>query len=263
MRRWDFENIHNLCVRHMEKYIDIHSHILPGIDDGSNGLEMSMEMLHMAAKDGISRIVLTPHNKPWHRNPDCAGIDAEVDRLRGSIQEEGLDLRLYPGNELYYRNGMVEELEEGRAGTLANSHYVLVEFEPSADYDYIRNGVYALLMGGYYPIVAHAERYRNVCSEMSRITELTSMGCFIQINADSIMGGCGFGTKRIARKMLKQRLVHFVATDAHDLKRRKPCLSQCAEYIGKKYGEGISRRLLYENPMCVLHDESIGNWKED
>ena len=131
----------------MEKYIDIHSHILPGVDDGSSSLEMSMEMLHMAAEEGIAGIILTPHNKPWHRHMNCSVIDAEADRLRDRIREEGLDIELYTGSELYYRSGLAEELAEHRAATLANSQYVLVEFEPSADYDYIRNGIYALLMG--------------------------------------------------------------------------------------------------------------------
>ena len=85
----------------MEKYIDIHSHILPGVDDGSANLEMSMEMLHMAAKDGISQIILTPHNKPWHRNMDRAEIDAEVDRLQNRIREEALEIKLHTGSELY------------------------------------------------------------------------------------------------------------------------------------------------------------------
>lgn len=247
----------------MEKYIDIHSHILPGVDDGSANLEMSMEMLHMAAKDGISRIILTPHNKPWHRNIDQAELNEEVNRMQERVQGEGLDIKLYAGSELYYRNGLTEELDEGNAGTLANSHYVLVEFEPSADYDYIRNGVYALLMGGYCPIIAHVERYKNVCSKMDRVVELIRMGCFMQVNAGSIMGNYGFGIRQFVKKMLKQNLLHFVATDAHDLTGRRSCLSECAEYVRKKYGESSMRRLFYDNPMCVLHDEDIGNREED
>lgn len=247
----------------MEKYIDIHSHILPGIDDGSSSMEMSMEMLHMAAEDGISQIILTPHNKPWHRNPDRSGITDRVGQLQNLLREEKSDIRLYTGSELYYRNGLTEELDDGQAGTLANSHYVLVEFEPSSDYDYIRNGVYALLMGGYYPIVAHVERYKSVCSKMARAAELINLGCLIQVNAGSIMGDYGFATRQLTRKLLKQRMIHFVATDAHDLKKRRPCLSGCAEFIRKKYGEDSSRRLFYDNPMCVLHDEYIRNRKED
>lgn len=247
----------------MEAYIDIHCHILPGIDDGSDSLETSLEMLHIAAKNGISQIILTPHNKPWHRNIDHTRMSAKVDQLQARLRQEGLDIRLYMGSELYYRNGLTEELAQGQVETLANSQYVLVEFDPMSDYDYIRSGIYELLMGGYYPIVAHVERYKNVCCKMNRITELIDMGCFMQVNAGSITGQYGISTKQLTKKMLKQDLVHFVATDAHDLNKRQPCLFQCAEYIGKKYGESSRRRLFYNHPMCVLRDEYIRNREED
>lgn len=247
----------------MENYIDIHSHILPGVDDGPADMGMSMEMLHMAARGGISQIILTPHNKPWHKNIDRTEISAEVDRLKERVREEALDINLYAGSELYYRNGLTEELDAGKAGTLADSHYVLVEFDPLADYDYIRNGAYALLMGGYYPIMAHVERYKNVCSKMDRAVELVRLGCFMQANAGSVMGKCGFGTRQLIKKMLKRHLLHFVATDAHDLAGRRPCLSECADYIGRRYGESSRKRLFYDNPMCVLHDEYIEDWKEN
>ena len=219
----------------MENYIDIHTHILPGVDDGAQSPEMSLEMLRMAAGDGIGQIILTPHSKPWHRHRSCAEVASGVARLRELLQEERLDIQLYTGNELFYRSGLLEELEAGQAAALADSHYVLVEFDPAADYDYIRNGVYTLLTGGYYPILAHVERYKNVCTKKTGVAELIEMGCF----------------------MLGQGLVHFIATDAHDLRRRCPCLSACAKYLEKKFGADDSRRLLHDNPGCVLRDEYI------
>lgn len=247
----------------METYIDIHCHILPGIDDGSDSLETSMEMLRIADGDGISQIILTPHDKPWHRKIDHTQIHAKAGQLQDWLCQKGMDIRLHTGSELYYRNGLTEELDQGTALTLANSQYVLVEFDPLADYDYIRGGVYSLLTGGYYPIIAHVERYKNVCCRMNRITELIDMGSFMQVNAGSITGQYGIGTKQLTKKMLKQDLIDFVATDAHDLNKRRACLSQCAEYIGKKYGESSRKRLFYNHPMCVLHDEYLRNRKED
>ena len=241
----------------MKNYIDIHSHVLPAVDDGSANLEMSLEMLRIAVRDGISQMILTPHDKPWHKNRDRSEMDDEIGRLQERVQKEALDIRLYAGSELYYRNGLTEELDAGKAGTLANSHYVLVEFDPLADYDYIRNGVYALLMGGYYPIIAHVERYKNICSKRDRAVDLVRLGCFMQVNAGSIMGRYGFGAKQFVKKMLKQDLIHFVATDAHDLERRGPYLSSCAGYIKKKYGESSAKRLFWDYPMCVLNDEYI------
>lgn len=247
----------------MNTYIDIHCHILPGIDDGSDSMETSLKMLRMAEKDGISQIILTPHNKPWHRNRDHAGMEAKVGQLRERLCREGLGIELYTGGELYYRSGLTEELDQGMAETLAGSRYVLVEFDPAADYDYIRNGVYTLLMGGYYPIAAHVERYKNVCCKIGRIAELIDMGCLMQVNAGSITGQYGIGAKQLTKKMLKQNMIHFVATDAHDTERRPPCLSGCAEYVGRKYGEGSRKRLFYDHPICVLQDEYIRNREED
>lgn len=241
----------------MENYIDIHSHILPGVDDGAGSMEMSLEMLRMADGDGIVGIILTPHSKPWHRRRNCVEIAAEAERLRDKLREEGLLIKLYTGNELYYRSGLTRELEDGLAGTLAGSRYALVEFAPSADFDFIRKGVYELLTGGYRPVLAHAERYKNLCADKKGVAELTAMGCFMQVNAGSVMGRYGFGVMGLTRKMLKQGMVHFIATDAHDRKRRRPCLSECAKYVEKKFGADSSRRLFFDNPLCVLKDEDI------
>ena len=115
----------------MENYIDIHTHILPGVDDGAESPETSLEMLRMAAGDGIGQIILTPHSKPWHRHRSCAEVASGVARLRELLQEERLDIQLYTGNELFYRSGLLEELEAGQAVALADSHYVLVEFDPA------------------------------------------------------------------------------------------------------------------------------------
>ena len=240
----------------MKSYIDIHSHILPGVDDGAKDIETSMQMLRLAAKDGITEMILTPHNKPGHHSKGAVWT-AKTEELRERLAQENIDIKLYAGNELYYRSGLSDEIADGQAYTLAGSRYVLIEFNPLDDYDYIRNGINGVLMDGYYPVLAHAERYQNVCTKKYAVTELIEMGCFIQVNAGSIMGKFGFGTKRFTRKLLKQRQVHFVATDAHDTEKRVPRLSDCAEYVSKKYGRDYVRELFYDNPECILQDTEI------
>lgn len=241
----------------MENLIDIHSHILPGVDDGADSLAMSMRMLKIAADDGISKIVLTPHNKPGHRHIHFSKMASRVEELQEIMAEENIEIELYIGSELYYRSGLSEEIENGMSATLAGSRYVLLEFTPLEDFDYIRNGCYALLTCGYYPVLAHVERYQNVCSKKYGIDELIDMGCYIQVNAGSVMGKAGPKAKRFVRNILKRRQVHFIATDAHDLKKRSPCLSDCANFISKKYGEDYSEKLFCENPMCVIGDKDI------
>lgn len=241
----------------MDQYIDIHSHILPGIDDGSKDFSMSMEMLKAAAESGITQIIVTPHNKPGRHNASPEKIDSLISMLEKAMKKNEISIRLYPGNELYYRSSLTEEIGENRAITLAGADYVLTEFNPMDDYDYIRNGIYSLMAGGYRPILAHAERYLKISGKTDKIEELMKMGCYIQVNAGSVMGSCGLSAKLFTRKLLKNEIVHFVATDAHDMKERSPQIDECAAFIRRKYGEEYMRKLLYENPMRVIRNEYI------
>ena len=241
----------------MDSYIDIHSHILPGIDDGAENFETSMEMLRAAWNDGIREIILTPHNKPSHRNAGPEKINRLMGNLQDKARKEGINIEFHTGNEIYYGSDMTEKLEEGRAFPLAGSAYVLVEFGMGEDIDHIRYGLYEALSHGYRPILAHVERYGRMLMKTNRVEDLVRMGCYIQVNAGSIMGTFGFSAKQFTKKLLAQGLVHFVATDAHDMGKRKPILSDCAGYVSRKYGEGYAERLFYGNPMSVIKDEYI------
>lgn len=241
----------------MEDYIDIHSHVLPGIDDGANNWEISMEMLEIAQKNRIRDMILTPHHKPARHSAGPGKVKALAEQLQELAGQEGISIRLHVGNEIYYSSGAVKELEEGNVCTMAGSRYVLVEFGPADEPDYIRKGVYQLLSAGYCPILAHAERYENICARMGRVEDLVSMGCYIQVNAGSIMGQFGYGAKQTARKLLKKDLVHFVATDAHNTGKRAPVLFECARYLEKKYGEEYKDRLLRGNPLHVIANRYI------
>lgn len=238
-------------------YIDIHSHLLPGIDDGAKDFHTSMEMFRIAEKNGISQMILTPHYKPMHHNASPDGIAKLIEQLNTALMKEKIHMELYVGNELYYSSDIVSLLDEGKACSLANSSYVLVEFGPIDGYEHIRNGIYQMIAGGYRPVLAHAERYDCLRVKPERIRELVGMGCYIQLNAGSILGQSGFGIKRFAKQMLKKQLVHFVATDAHNAKKRAPHLLKCGKYINRKYGWAYARALLYGNPIHVIRNEDI------
>lgn len=241
----------------MTGYIDIHSHLLPKIDDGARDFATSMEMFRIAAKNGITQMILTPHHKPMRHNASPDRIAKMIEQTEAALKKEKIYIQLYAGNELYYHSEVVARLEEEKACTMAGSEYVLLEFGPMDEYDYIRNGIYQVMAGGYRPILAHAERYGCICSQADRVEDLVEMGCYIQLNAGSIMGKFGFSTKQFSKKILKQHLVHFVATDAHDTGKRGPYLSECGKYISRKFGEAYTRELLYENPMHVICNEYI------
>lgn len=241
----------------MEAYIDIHSHILPGLDDGSENLEMSVKMLRLAMQNGIRAIILTPHYKPMRRNPSAETVEKTVEALKDRMREEKIDIRLYVGNEIYYSSEVLLSLQVGEIFTMANSSYLLVEFNPAEDYGYIRDGLYRLMSEGYYPIIAHVERYINLMKKKSRIKELADMGSLIQVNASSITGDSGRQMKKDVKWLLEQGYVHFAATDSHDDRKRTPEMRRAAEYVSKKYGEAYSRQIFYENAEKILRNDYL------
>ena len=241
----------------MDRIFDIHNHILPGVDDGSKDMETSIKMLKIAAKDGITDIILTPHNKPNRRNVYADEMVPMMEALKNRCREEHIDIRFHRGNEIYYRGDVVERIDIGKAATMGDSRYVLLEFGPEDPWDYIKNGTYEILSGGYTPIIAHVERYSHVVKDKDRVGALADMGAYIQINASSLMGEVGYPIKKFCKSLMKDGLVSFIATDAHDEKKRTPKLKDCIKYVSKKYGEPVATRIFLINPTKVLKDEYI------
>ena len=237
--------------------IDIHCHIMPGVDDGSPDVETSLEMLKVAEKNGIEKVILTPHHKPMHHNVSPEHNRTYCKKLQDIAIKAGLNINLYSGNEIYYSDETQRELQEGRICTLAGSDYVLVEFHPTNPYKAIHNGIYQVQAAGFMPIIAHVERYSDIVSHASYVEDLIDMGCYIQVNASSIMGKYGFGISHFSKKLLKNHLVHFVATDAHDATRRAPEIQDCRNYVARKYGDGYSQKIFYDNQMAVLENETL------
>jgi len=241
----------------MDRVFDIHNHILWGVDDGSKDLEMTIRMLRQAQNDGTTDIILTPHNKPNRRNIYTSEICDMIVKLREVCQQEGININFYPGNEIYYRMDVAERIDIGKATTMAGSHYVLLEFSPLDEWSYIRQGVEDMLFRGYYPIIAHVERYMNVVSKMDRVYELCDKGCYLQVNAGSIMGDFGFASKRFTRKLLKENLISFIASDSHEDKSRTPQMGKCIAYVEKKCGEKIARKIFEINPGRIIEDKFL------
>ena len=218
------------------EYIDMHSHILPGLDDGSKNMEMTLAMLRVAVEEGIGTIYTTPHCMPGKGHPTLA--------------------TLKKGTEYYYIEEMSEWMEEGKIITLGDSHCVLVEFEPYAEEKYIRNAVREIMGFGYQPVIAHVERYRNLMErKFAAIQWMREIGALIQVNCASVTGDNGFTTKQNVKSLLKNGLVDFVSTDAHRPEGRAPYIEKCAELLRRKYGDiyaaeltgGNARRFLAHN----------------
>lgn len=238
-------------------YVDLHCHILPGVDDGAKNETISHRMLEMAVADGIGQIVVTPHYKANRHNESKEKIVQLVQEAQQWLDAQGYALKLYTGNEIKYFHGMTNLLKEQKICTLADSFYILLEFTPEDDYSYIRHGVKEALAAGFYPVVAHIERYQTLCSHTEYVEELVDMGAYMQVNAASIEGKLGFVTKHKVLKWIKNGLVHFVASDAHSDENRIPGLSKSAQIVEKKCGSEAVQELFHDNQQKIIENKVI------
>ena len=236
--------------------VDIHSHILPYIDDGAKDMQQTIAMIDMAVEEGIDAIIATPHYE--------IGIEPEVltkyqevyDSVLQYIESQEIPLQLYQGNEIYYSESVPEILQSGDIHTMNGSRYILVEFSPGIEYSSMERAFSRLLYAGYWPILAHTERYMAL-RKVNRVEELIRMGVHIQINTNAITGKEGWQTKRYCHQLLKNRLVHAIGTDAHSSRHRRPQMKECLAQLDKKYGKAYRRRISEENPQSILKGEKI------
>ena len=228
-------------------YVDVHSHILPYMDDGSRDMEETLKMLRIAQSEGITDIIVTPHYKAGRFKGDSRQTAELIEEVYRMMDEEGIGINLYPGHEIFYRSELEDKLDSGELNTMNGSEYVLVEFSPMESFLYIRNAMEELFGIGYHPIIAHVERYECMPKHPEYVRELKKMGCQIQVNAASVTGEVGFGCKRFVHKLLKEGLVDYIGTDAHNADRRKSALKKCAQILYKKYDKDYADALLFGN----------------
>lgn len=234
-------------------YIDIHTHILPSVDDGSQSMDMTIRMLQMALEQGITRMIATPHYIAGENNSSVERLM----ELREKVQEEASklhkDFRIFLGNELYYSDSIIDALKSGKALTLAGSRYILVEFSTKTVYNMIYQGMGNLIRHGYIPILAHTERYECLYKREDLIAELVKQGCYIQINTSSVIGGLFHSTASRSRRLMKLGLVHFIASDCHNEEERKPLMKTTVKALMKSCDDPFIRRML-ENPINILEN---------
>jgi len=231
---------------------DIHCHILPGVDDGSHSMEETRELLRLEYEDGVRTIIVTPHYRVEMFEPELARIYQAFWDTCDEAAALAPDLKLYMGCEFHANMEMVETLKSGGRPTMAGSRYVLTEFRESSPFPYIKERVTALRTGGYRPVIAHAERYECMRNDFDRAEELTQIGARIQINAGSLLGDMGRSVRQYCRELIEEDLVWYVASDAHNLKDRKPNLGKCAGWLERKYGYACAKRLLIDHPEEII-----------
>ena len=234
--------------------VDIHTHLLFGVDDGPDSIEESVEMLKAAKAQGIHTMILTPHYRHGMFVYPNKAIEENFAQL--SRHAERIGVKLHLGTEHHVNSRTIEYIETGRCRTLAGTHYVLAEYKPETEFAYIKNSVQELLRYGYIPIVAHIERYMCMHTTFLKNVELLrELGVMIQVNANAVIGLDGGKIKRFVKKLLKNQYVDFIGSDSHDMKERINNMGKCAEYLYKKYDEAYVDDILEGNAMILLQSE--------
>ena len=241
----------------MSDITDIHCHIIPGVDDGARDMEHSLRMLHIMRDEGIRSVIATYHYHPGHMEADADTVRQRFELLRSAVASDQkiADMKLYMGCEIYYYPSITEWLDSGRIMTLAGSDYILLEFSYSADRRCLEEAISSVRNAGYIPVIGHIERYSALTKDLTGIDELIRRGAYIQINAEAFR--LGLRTRSFVKKLLKEEMVHFLATDAHNTSSRAPHIREAASYVAKRYGEGYLQRLLVDNPAKIIGNEYI------
>lgn len=237
--------------------IDIHCHILPNVDDGSESLEESIEMAKIAESEGITRIVNTSHCHFDFKYKKGNELKLELEKFNQALKEENINIEVLLGNELYYTRDLIERFNELDFFSMNNSKYILMEFSPINFPKNIEDVIYEIKIRGYIPIIAHAERYKQVQEDVNIVLDCIKEGALIQVNASSILGKNGEKAEDTSKKLLDNNMVHFVATDAHSSNRRRPLIKDSYNYILKNYGKEVSEKLFIENPTAVIENRDI------
>jgi len=225
--------------------IDIHSHILYGIDDGSKSLSMTLEMIKNAEKDGTSKLVATPHYCRGYGETEYCEVKNMLCNLKEIVKKEKINVELFHGQEVYYEKNILEFYDEGLIGTINDTMYMLIELPMNKFDSEPLDVIYELRIKGIVPILAHPERYIPFIKEPSKINDFIKEGFLFQVNSGSLTGQFGKQVKKTAQIFIDNNIYNFMGSDAHNDNNRVTGLSRAMKCVeNKKLFEESSNKLL-------------------
>lgn len=233
--------------------IDIHCHLIPSVDDGSQNIETTLKMLEMAASDGIRGIIATPHFIRDRFEVPYGEMKEKINKINRIIEEKGIEIKIYAGQEIMLHKNTIDDLDDGLLGGLNGSEYYLFELNPLKFDKRLTEVIYELTLHGVVPVIAHPERYKYIIENIERINRLIDEGCLFQLNAGSIEGVFGRDVKKCAKKLLKAGVYDFIGSDAHGINNRNTKLKSSIEKQRKKMREELYT--LLENNRAMLEGE--------
>ena len=239
--------------------IDLHSHILPQLDDGAQSLHEALHMVRIAVDSGVTEMAATPH---------CA--DDRLDEIRGAYEllqealyETGIPLKLYPGMEIFGTRRAVRLLDAGKLLTLNGSRYPLVEFDFLSSGEEETAVLREMVRGGYVPVIAHPERYVYLQQEPAYANEWAELGCLFQINRGSLLGRFGNRERELAFALVDRGFATVIASDAHAEHRRTPWMADIRQLLSREFSEDRAAELLLHNPDRILHNKQLSPAEPD
>ena len=236
--------------------IDLHSHILPGIDDGATDIDVALEMARMAVADGVKVQACTPHILPGLYNNTGPQIRLAIQDLQRRLDEHGIALQLVTGADAHLTPDFVSGLRSGHILSLADTRYVLVEPPHHVAPPRIEEFFFGIMVQGYVPVLTHPERLTWIGANYPVVEQMCEAGVWMQLTAGSLTGVYGRGPQYWAERMLKEGRVHILASDAHGVGRRRPNLREGRDQAAKWVGEEEAEHLVVTRPRGVLSNVS-------
>lgn len=235
--------------------IDIHSHILCGIDDGSKTIDESISLLEEAKKYGFTDIILTPHYMENCYTSSCSQVNEKLNEVKDKSKKIGINL--YQGNEIYVTENIVKLINKKECMSLNKSKYVLFEL-PMRDFPInLDTIIYLLLENNYIPIIAHPERYKYVQENPNILIDYIEKGVLFQSNFGSVAGIYGSEVKKTIKKLLTHDMVHFLSSDVHKENTIYKLIPEIINNLNKSIGEEKVKELTTTNPLAIIKKETI------
>lgn len=239
--------------------IDLHCHILPNLDDGPLTLDESLVMARRAVEDGIHTVVATPHSLNGEYVNHVTEVSAKLTALEVALSENHIDIKLYPGADVHLCPNMLEQIDSGNAGTINHGRkYIMLELPSHTIPRGAKDEIFKLKLSGITPIISHPERITAIQQDSHILYDMVSMGALGQVTAMSLTGDFGLFVQQTAHKLINERLIHIIASDAHSAEGRPPVVSDAVDCAAEILGsDEEARSMVTTVPAAILSGEPL------
>lgn len=249
--------------------IDLHCHILPGLDDGAEDMDASLEMAQLAVEEGITHILATPHHKKLHWSYPRDIVIEKTNELQSRLDKEKIPLKIFPGQEVHLHGTLMESIEKNEICFIDElNQYVLVEFPSPHIPEYTDRLFFEMQSKGITPIIVHPELNKAIQKDPSIMYDFVSRGILGQVTAGSYIGKLGKDIEKLSYQLIESNLVHFLASDAHNTTTRPFYMKAAFDKLEKEFGkekvvtfDQMTRDLVNGDPLTLAEPQQIKNKK--